>query len=90
VDSNAAPLAVEQQLHARQSALQLADARDRADGVECFRGHALDVLPLGYGEDQTVGTGQRGLNGTQRGRTPSADRRGDTRKKDDLPQREDR
>ena len=73
MNGDAALLAVEQELHAGQPALKLADPGDGANGVECFRGHALHVLPLGDGEDQTVGRGQRRFDGAQRSR--SAQRR---------------
>ena len=68
VDGDAALLAVEQQLHAGQPALELPDPGDGADGVEHVGGHALDVLPLGHREDQPLGRRQRGLDGPQRRR----------------------
>ena len=90
VDRDAAPLAVEQQLHAGQPPLELADARDGPDGVEHLGVDVLDVLPLRDREDQPVGRGQRRLDGAQRSRPPRADRRGDARKQHDLPKREAR
>ena len=46
VDGDAAPLPVEQQLHAGKPALKLSNAGDGPDGVEYVGVHALDVLPL--------------------------------------------
>jgi hypothetical protein len=44
---------VQQELHATKTALDLADARNGAGGVEHFGLCLLDVLALTDGEDQT-------------------------------------
>ncbi len=90
VDRDPAPLAVQQQLHPRQASLELPDPGDGPDRVEDVGAHALDVLTLGHGEDQSLGSRQRGLDGPERGRPARADRRGDAREQHDLTQRQDR
>ena len=89
VNGDAALLAVQQELHPRQPALQLPDLGDGADGVQHIRGHAFDVLPLGDGEDEPLRRRQRGLDGAQRGWTSRADRRGHAGKQHNLAQRQD-
>jgi hypothetical protein len=76
-----------QQLHAGKPALQLSNAGDGSNGIERVGGDALDILPLRDREDQPVGSRQRRLDGAQSGRTAGANRRGDPREEDDLPQR---
>ena len=87
VNRDAPALAVQQELHAGEPALELSDAGDGSDGVEHLGGHILDVLPLRDREDQPVRRRQCGFDGPQRGRAPSPDRRGHAREKDDLAQR---
>ena len=90
VDGDAAPLAVEQQLHAGQPALELADPGDGPDGVEHLGSHAFDVLPLGDREHQPLGLAQRALDGAKRRGPPRADRRGDPGEQHDLAKRQHR
>jgi hypothetical protein len=88
VDGDASLLAVQQELHPGEAALQLSDLGDRADGIEHLGGDALDVLPLRHGEDEPVRRRQRGLDGPQ-GRGPAgADRRGHTGEQHHFPKRE--
>ena len=87
VHRDAAPLTVEQQLHAGQAALHLADPGDGADGVEAVGGDLLEILPLRDGEDQPVRCGQRRLDRAQRPGPPGTDRRRDAREENDLPER---
>ena len=89
VHRDAAPFAVEEQLHAGQAALQLSDSGDRADGVEVVGGDLLDVLPLGDREHQLVRRGQRGLDGAQGSGPTGADRRGDSGEEHDVAERKD-
>ena len=89
VDGNAAPLAMEQQLHAGKSALELSNAGDSSDGVEHIRAYALDVLPLRNGKDQPVGTGQGRLDCPQCGRPAGTNWSGDAGKQHNLSERKD-
>jgi hypothetical protein len=89
VDGNAAPLTVEQQLHAGKPALKLSDAGDGPDGVQHIGADALDILALRHSEDQALRARQRGFYRSQRGGAPSTDRRGDTGEQHDLPERKD-
>jgi hypothetical protein len=83
-------LAVQQQLHATQPALDLADLGDRPRGIKHRGGDGIDVLPLCDGEDEAGVALQRSFDGAQGGRTPRADRRGHSRKQHDLPERKHR
>ena len=85
VEGDAALLAVQQELHPGEAPLHLPDTGDGADGIQDFGGHALDVLPLGDREYDPVRGGERSFDCAQRAGTPSADRRGDARKENDLP-----
>ena len=89
VDGDAAPLAVEQQLHAGQPALELAYAGNGPDGVQDLGGDAFDVLPLGDREDQPLGLAQGALDRAKRGGPAGADRRGDPGEQHDLTKRQD-
>ncbi len=90
VHRDAAPLAVEQQLHARQAALHLPDPGDGADGVEAVGSDLLEILPLGDGEDQPVRRGQGRLDRAQCSGPAGADGRRDTREEHHLAERQDR
>jgi hypothetical protein len=81
---------MEQKLHPGKAALKLPNPGYRPNGVEDFRVHILDVLPLGYGKYQAVGTRQRGFDAAQRSRPSGTNRRSDTRKENDFPQGKDR
>jgi hypothetical protein len=86
---DAAILAVEEELHAREAPLELADAGHRADGVEHLGGDLLNVLTLRHREHQPLGRAQSGFNGPQGGGLAGVDRRRDTRQEDEIPQRQD-
>ena len=70
VHHDSATLAVQQQLHAGQPALDLPDPGDRPDRVEAFGGDLLDVLALADGEDEPLRCGERGLDRAHRARPP--------------------
>ena len=82
-------LAMEEKLHPVQASLELADTRDRPDGVEHLWGDALDVLSLGYGKDQAIGCGQGRLDRAKGCGAAGPDRCGDARKEHDLAQGQD-
>ena len=80
-------LALEQQLHAAEAALDLADARDDAHRVEDVRRRLVGVVALCDGEDESV-TLECRLDGAQRPRPPGGDRRRQAGKNDRPPQRQ--
>ena len=86
---DAAILAVEEELHARETPLELADTGHRADGVEHLGGDLLNVLALRHREHQPLGRVQGGLNGLEGGGLAGVDRRRDIRQEDEIPQRQD-
>ena len=90
VHRDAAVLALQQQLHAGETPLHLADAGHGADGVEHVGVDALHVLPLRHREDQLLGRGEGGLDRLQRTGPASTNRRGDAGKEHDLPERKHR
>ena len=84
---DAAVLAMEEELHAGEPSLELADAGHRADGMEHLRGDRLNVLALGHREHQPLGCVERGFDRLQGGGLAGIDRRRDTRQEDEVPQR---
>ena len=80
-------LALEQQLNAAKAALDLADARDDAHRVEDVRRRLVGVVALRDGEDEPLAL-ERRLDGAKRSRPAGGDRRGQARKDDGPPQRE--
>jgi len=76
---DATPLAMQQQLHASEPALQLTDARNGTDCVEALWSNRFDILALGYSEDEPIRGGQRSLDGAQRSRATGPDGRRDSR-----------
>ena len=86
VDGDAPPLSIEQQLHAGEPALQLANAGDGSDGVERLGGHAFHVLPLRHREDQPIAR-EGGFDGPQSCRAPGANGRRDSGEENDFPER---
>ena len=73
-------LALEQELHAAEAALDLADAGDDAHRVEDVRRRLVGVVALRDGEDEPVAL-ERGLDGAQRSRPAGGDRRGEARER---------
>jgi hypothetical protein len=88
VDGYAAALAMEQELHAGQPALQLANAGNRANSVEGLRLDRLGVLALGDGKDELIGCLQGRFDGAQRARASGTNRRRHPREQHDLAQRQ--
>jgi hypothetical protein len=86
VHGDAAAFAVEEQLHPGESPLQLPDPGDGADGVQVFRRHLLEVLPLGHGEDQLVRRGERRLDRAEGSGAAGANRSGHAREEHDFAQ----
>ncbi len=84
MNGNAPPLAVEQQLHAGEAALQLPDAGDGADSIERLGCDGVHVLPLGHCEDELVRMLECRLDGAQRSRPAGPDRGGDTGEEHDF------
>ena len=80
-------LALEQQLHAAQAALDLADARNDAHRVEDVRRRLVGIVALGHGEHEALAF-QRGLDGAKRSRTPCRNWRSQPRENDSSPQGE--
>src|SRR3989454_7129894 len=75
-----AAIPMQDQLHAAEIALHLADAGDRAGGVEHAGGDLIDVLFLSDGKDLAVGLLQSGFYGAQCRGTARANRRRKDRK----------
>ncbi len=88
LERGGALLALEQELHAAQAALDLPDAGDDAHRVEDVGRRLVGVVALGDGEDEPVAL-ERGLDGAQRARPAGGDRRGQAREDDRPAQRED-
>ncbi len=84
-----AALAVQDQLHAGETAMNLADPGDRADGVEPIRADLVEILPLGQRQDLGLGVAQRGVNGPERSRAARPDGHRDAGKEDRLAKRQD-
>ena len=78
-------LALEQQLHAAEAALDLPDAGDHAHRVEDLRRGLVGVVALRDGEDEPVALEGR-LDGAQRPRPAGGDRGGEARKDHRAPQ----
>ena len=89
VDCGTAGVAVEDQLNATEIALDLADPRDRAGGIEHPRGNLIDVLFLADCKDLAVGLLQGGFYGPQCRWTARANRRRNARKQHGIAQRQD-
>jgi hypothetical protein len=70
--------------------MELADARNRSDGVQTFGAHLLRVVPLANGKDQLFRMIQCRLDRSDRSRPTGADRSRHSRKEDDLAQGQDR
>ncbi len=88
VHGDAAPLAVQEKLHAGQAALQLPDLGDGTDGVEVVRADLFDVFPLGNGEYQFFRSGQRRLDGAKRPGPTGADGSRDAGEEHDIAEGE--
>ena len=73
VQGRGANLTLEQELHAAQSPLHLADPANHPHRVELFGGRLVHVLALRHREDQVVSL-ERRLDRPQRPRTPDSDR----------------
>ncbi len=86
---DATTLAVQQELHAREATLHLADAGDGADGEETLGVDRLHILPLGHGEDQPVRGGEGRLDGAKRSGPTGADWRGGSGEQHDFAQGKD-
>ena len=82
-------LALEQQLHATQSTLDLADPGNDAHRVQDVRRRLVGIVTLRNGEDETVAL-QRRFDRAQRPRSPGRDRGRETRKDHGPAKREDR
>ncbi len=78
--------AVQQQLHATEAALDLADLGDCPRRVQHFGADRVDVLALRDGKDETGVALQRRFDSPQRRRASGADRSRDTWKQHHLPQ----
>src|SRR6059036_223138 len=87
VEGRTPALAVQQQLHAAEAALDLADLGDRAGRVQHVGSDRIDVLALRHGKNEAGVALQRRLDGTQRRGASGAHRGRDTRKQHDLPKR---
>ena len=85
-----APLPLQDELHAAQAALHLADLGHGPDRVEVRRGHVIHILALRDGEDLAALFLQRALDRSQRARPPNADGRRGAGKQHQLPQRQHR
>ena len=90
VDGDAALLAVEQQLHAGKTPLELPDLGDGADRVQHIGVDALDVLTLAHREDEALRGCERGLDRPKGRRSPGSDRGGDPGEQHHLAQRQHR
>ena len=86
---DAARLAVEEELHAGQAALELADPGHRADGVEHLGGDRLYIFALGHREHQAARRIECGFDRLQGGGLAGVDRRRDARQEHEVPQRQD-
>jgi len=86
VQGGAAGLAV----HAAEAALDLADLGDGPRRVQHAGCHMVRVLALRHREDEMAVGLQGRLDGAQRGRASRADRRRNTGKQHDVPEREHR
>ena len=84
-----AAFAVQDQLHATEIALNLADPRDGPGGVEHAGGDLIDILLLGNRKDLAVGLFEGGFYGAQCRRTARANRRRHTGKQHGIAQRQD-
>ncbi len=84
-----AALAVQEQLHPRHAALQLADLGDGADQVEPVRGDGFDVFLLGHREDELVGRGEGSFDRLEGHGTACPDRSRDAREEHHVAQGED-
>src|SRR5208337_459825 len=89
VQSRGANLTLEQELHAAQTTLNLADPADHAHRVKLLGGWFVHVLALRYCKDQPVSLECR-LDGTQCSRPPDPDGNGDPGKDGRSTQRQDR
>lgn len=69
---------------APEAALELRDARDRADGVEPLRRHLFEVLPLSDCEDEPLGMLHCLVDGAKRSSPPGGDREADPREQDGV------
>src|SRR6059036_3384160 len=87
VEGRTPALAVQQQLHAAEAALDLADLGDRPGRVQHVGSDRIDVLALRHGKNEAGVALQRRLDGTQRRGASGAHRGRDTRKQHDLPKR---
>jgi hypothetical protein len=88
LERGGALLALQQELHAAQPALDLPDAGDHAGGVEHLGGGLVGVVALRDGEHEPVAL-ERRLDGPQRPRAPGRDRLGDPGEDDRPAQRQD-
>jgi hypothetical protein len=84
-----AHLALQQQLHTPESALDLTDARDHTHLIKNVRRRLVGVVALRDGEHESFAP-QRCLDRPQRTRPTCRDRRGEPRKNHGAAQREDR
>jgi hypothetical protein len=88
LERGGALLALQQELHAAEPALDLADAGDDAHRVEDLGRRLVGVVALRDGEDESVAL-ERRLDRPQRPRTSRRDGRGEPREDDRPPQRKD-
>ena len=89
LERSRALLALEQQLHAAQAALDLPDARDDAHRVQDVRRRLVGVVALRDGEDEPIAL-ERRLDRAKRSRSAGRDRGGEPRKDHGPAKREDR
>src|SRR2546427_10064215 len=84
-----AAVPMQDELHAAEIALNLADAGDRAGGVEHAGGDLIDVLFLSDGKDLAVGLLQSGFYGAQCRGTARTNRRRNAGEQHGIAQRKD-
>ncbi len=87
---DAAALALEEEAHPAEAALDRAHLRDRPDRVEAVRRHALDVRALGEREDERLRLAQRRLDRADRPRAARGDRRRHAGEEHGVAEGEDR
>ena len=83
LEGGGACLALQQQLHAAEAALDLTDPGDDAGGIEHVSGRLVGVVALRDGKDEAVAF-ERRLDGPQGPGSPSGDRGGEAGE-NDLP-----
>ena len=84
--NSAANPAVQQQLNAAQSSLDLPDLGYGAHHVKGLRVHRINILDLGHRKNQSILGFQGGLNRAKRPRTHRTDRSRDAREQHEIPQ----